>query len=165
MHTLRLPHMYEKPRGNRNLVSGPGTTEKLGCGLPRANKNNPRSAHTVHHKTALCFYLCMIWWNIYPWTSYICYYTINSLRVESKICVAHSIWNCPGPEILFCGPGPLITRFNIERPTIFKKPDLLNRGSGNFLKILAVHIEGLRQCCVSGSRYGWIRNFLQVPDP
>jgi hypothetical protein len=24
---------------------GPGTTEKLGCGLPHENKNNPLSAH------------------------------------------------------------------------------------------------------------------------
>jgi hypothetical protein len=39
--------MYEKPGGKRKLVSGPGTTELLERGLPRAHKNNPRSAHTL----------------------------------------------------------------------------------------------------------------------
>jgi hypothetical protein len=44
---LRLPPTEETPHGNRKLVSGPGTTEPLGRGLPHAHKNNPFSAHTL----------------------------------------------------------------------------------------------------------------------
>jgi hypothetical protein len=34
-------HPCKTPSGNRELVSGPGTTEQFGCGLPHENKNNP----------------------------------------------------------------------------------------------------------------------------
>jgi hypothetical protein len=43
----RLPPTEETPRENRTLVTGPGTTEPLGRGLPRAHKNYTRSVDTL----------------------------------------------------------------------------------------------------------------------
>jgi hypothetical protein len=37
----RLPPTEETPRGNKEVVSGPGTTEPFGRGLPRAQKKSP----------------------------------------------------------------------------------------------------------------------------
>jgi hypothetical protein len=56
-------HQVRNTARNRTLVSGVGTTEKLGCGLTHENKNNPRYA-TYTATTSFCFDLNMFWCSV-----------------------------------------------------------------------------------------------------